>query len=101
MYPVIDMKATGIRLRRIIEQKKITAKCIQQYLGLACVQSIYRWLSGRSMPTIDHLYALSELFRMPLDDIVVGNRTYQRLDYNWSFYLRIFAYCNYMMRSVL
>lgn len=101
MYPVIDMKATGIRLRRIMEQKKITAKCIQQYLGLSCVQSIYRWLSGRSMPTIDHLYALSELFRMPLDDIVVGNRTYQRLDYNWSFYLRMSAYCNYMKRSVL
>lgn len=101
MYPVIDMEATGIRLRRIMEQKKITAKCIQQYLGLACVQSIYRWLNGRSMPTIDHLYALSELFRMPLDDIVVENRTYQRLDYNWSFYLRISAYCNYMKRSVL
>lgn len=55
MYPVIDMKATGIRLRRIMEQKKIMAKCIQQYLGLSCVQSIYRWFSGRSMPTIDHL----------------------------------------------
>ena len=26
------------------------------------------------MPTIDNLYALSELFQMPIDDLVCGNR---------------------------
>lgn len=32
------------------------------------------WLNGLSMPTIDNLYALSELFQMPIDDLVCGNR---------------------------
>lgn len=28
------------------------------------------------MPTIDHLYALSELFRLPVDELIVGSRKY-------------------------
>lgn len=32
---------------------------------------------GESMyPTINHLYALSELFRLPVDELIVGSRKY-------------------------
>lgn len=74
MFPIIDKKETGINLRRIMDMRGITAKDVQQYLGLGCVQSVYRWLDGINMPTIDNLYALSELFQVPIDDIVRGNR---------------------------
>ena len=30
--------------------------------------------AGVSMPTVDNLYALSELFKMPMDCIVCGSR---------------------------
>lgn len=92
MYPTINMKATGIRLRQIMDQKKLTAKDIQKYLGLSCVQSIYRWLNGCSMPSVDNLYALSELFQMPIDDMIVGNRTYQKQVLNLSFHARMLVY---------
>ena len=74
MFPMIDKKETGINLRRIMDMRGITAKDVQQYLDLGCVQSVYRWLDGINMPTIDNLYALSELFQVPIDDIVRGNR---------------------------
>lgn len=54
--------------------REITPKDVQEYLGLGCVQSVYRWLDGINMPTIDNLYALSELFQVPIDAIVRGNR---------------------------
>lgn len=92
MYPMINMKATGIRLRQIMNRKNITAKDIQQYLNLSCVQSVYRWLGGHSMPTVDNLYALSELLQVPIDYLIVGNRTYQIPDHNYLFYARIRAY---------
>lgn len=92
MYPIINMKATGIRLRQIMDRKNITVKDIQQYLNLSCVQSIYRWLGGYSMPTVDHLYALSGLFQVPIDYLIVGNRTYQIPNHNYLFYARINAY---------
>lgn len=74
MFPLINKKATGVNLRRIMDMRGITAKDVQEYLGLACVQSVYRWLDGINMPTIDNLYALSELFQITIDEIVCGNR---------------------------
>ena len=74
MFPTIDKKKTGIHLRKIMDDRGFTVKDIQQYLGLGSVQSVYHWLNGISMPTIDNLYALSELFQMPVDDMLCGNR---------------------------
>ena len=74
MFPIIDKRETGVNLRRIMDMCGVTAKDVQNYLGLGCVQSVYRWLEGTSMPTIDNLYALSELLQVPIDAIVCGNR---------------------------
>ena len=61
MFPIIDRKRTGIRLRRVMDERGLSVKDVQQYLELGSVQS-------------DNLYALSELFQMPIDDLVCGNR---------------------------
>ena len=74
MFPLINKRETGINLRRIMDIRGITPKDVQEYLGLGGVQSVYRWLDGINMPTIDNLYALSELFQVPIDAIVRGNR---------------------------
>lgn len=73
MFPVINLKETGINLRRIMDKRDISAKDIQEYLNLASVQSVYNWCNGINMPTIDNLYALSQLFQLPVDAIVCGN----------------------------
>ncbi|MCQ2521682.1 MAG: helix-turn-helix domain-containing protein [Lachnospiraceae bacterium] len=74
MFPVIDLKETGINLRRIMDKRGISARDVQEYLNLASVQSVYNWCRGVNMPTIDNLYALSQLFQLPIDAIVCGNR---------------------------
>ena len=75
MFPIIDKKRTGIHLRKIMDERGVSVKDVQKYLGLGCVQSVYRWLDGVNMPTIDNLYALSELLQVPIDTIVRGNRS--------------------------
>lgn len=42
MFPLINKRETGINLRRIMDMRGVTAKDVQQYLGLGCVQSVYR-----------------------------------------------------------
>ena len=74
MFPLINKRETGINLRRIMDKRGFSAKDVQEYLGLGCIQSVYRWIDGINMPTIDNLYALSELFQLPIDSIVRGNR---------------------------
>ena len=94
MFPMIDKKATGINLRKIMDRCSITVKDIQEYLGLASVQSVYHWLNGISMPTVDNLYALSELFGVPIDDMVCGNRQKRKaaVGVKGAQYKRILAY---------
>ena len=73
-YPVIDVAATGRNIKRIMERRNISVREMQEFLHLSAPQSIYHWLNGSCMPTIDNLYALSQLFKVPLDNIVIGNR---------------------------
>ena len=74
MFQLINKRETGVDLRRIMDMRGITPKDIQEYLGLSCVQSVYRWIDGINMPTIDNLYALSQWFGIPIDAIVCGNK---------------------------
>ena len=74
MFPIIDKRKTGINIRRIMDMRGLTVKDVQEYLELGSVQSIYHWINGISMPTIDNLYALSDLFHVPIDLLVCGNR---------------------------
>lgn len=99
MFPTINKKQTGINLRKIMDARGLTVKDIQQYLGLGSVQSIYHWLNGISMPTIDNLYALSELFQMSIDDMLCGNRRYIPMDTKQAQYQRLLAYYDKMKES--
>ena len=74
MFPLINKQETGVNLRRIMDMRGIAPKDVQEYLGLGCVLSVYRWIDGVSMPTIDDLYARSEMLKVPSDAIVRGNR---------------------------
>ena len=58
IFPTINLKETGINLRRIMDKRGITPKDVKKYLNLTSVQSVYNWCSGINMPTIDNLYAL-------------------------------------------
>lgn len=74
MVPVIDKRKTGVRLRQLMDERGLSVKDVQQYLGLGSVQSVYHWLNGSSLPNVDNLYILSALFQMPVDDMICGNR---------------------------
>ena len=75
MYPIIDKIKTGEKIRMLMEANGYSVNDIQEYLGLACVQSIYHWLNGSCLPSIDNLYALSDLLNVSIDDMVCGNKS--------------------------
>ena len=63
MIPVINMRETGINLRLLMDKKGISVKEVKDYLGLTSIQSVYNWLNGLNMPTIDNLYALCSIVK--------------------------------------
>lgn len=71
MYPIIDMKRTGIKLKMLLSKAGYDVKFLQEYLHLSCPQSIYRWFKGKTLPSIDNLYALSSLLAVHMEDLIV------------------------------
>lgn len=73
-YPTINLYETGQKIKAIMTRKGLSVRDVQEYLGLTTPQSVYHWINGRNLPTIDNLYALSELFSIPVDEMLSGNR---------------------------
>ena len=70
-YPVIDLAATGDNIRRLRLERGLTVREMQSYFGFEEPRAIYKWQKGESLPTVDNLYALGQLFEVPMDQIRV------------------------------
>ena len=70
-YPVIDMEKTGRNIRALRLASGYTVRDVQQWFGFENPQAVYRWQSGKSLPGIDNLCALSFLMDVTVDDILV------------------------------
>lgn len=70
----LDMLMTGEVLNHTIRKQGYTIREIQKKLKLSYPQSIYRWLSGQAMPSIDNLYKLSEILKVHMEDLLMPRR---------------------------
>ena len=70
-YPEIDTIATGKNLRILCKEKNISVRALQDTFRIASNQAIYEWFNGKSMPSLDNLFALSVLLEVPMDDILI------------------------------
>jgi len=51
--------------------KGLSVKELQDYFGFEDPQAIYKWQQGRSLPRADHLFALSVLLGVTMEQILV------------------------------
>ena len=69
--PIIDMDATGENIKRIRKSKGISVRELQDVFGFNNPQAIYKWQSGKSVPTIDNIVVLASVFGTTVNDIIV------------------------------
>jgi hypothetical protein len=69
--PTIDMVNTGKRIEKLRRARGFTVSELQECMGFNTPQSIYKWQKGKVVPTIDHLVALSSLFDVTIDEIII------------------------------
>lgn len=69
--PSIDMKRTGHNIAVLRERKRLSVKDLQSLLGFDSPQAIYKWQRGITLPNVDNLVALSAIFEVPIDEILI------------------------------
>lgn len=70
---MIDMKKTGEWLRYLCKRKNLTVADIQEKLQIASNQAIYAWFNGKTLPSLNNMYALGDLMEISVNDMVVDN----------------------------
>ena len=68
--PVINLPMTGAKINLLRKKANISVKEIQEVFGFSTPQAIYKWIHGRSLPTVDNLIILAEIFNVTVDDIL-------------------------------
>ena len=71
MFPVIDLVATGENITRLRKLRGLTVRDLQEWFGFEEPQAIYKWQKGKSLPTVDNLYALGALLEVSMEEILV------------------------------
>ena len=72
-FPVIGPVATGENIMRLRKLRGLSVRDLQNWFGFEEPQAIYKWQKGKSLPTIDNLYALGALLDVPMEDILVSS----------------------------
>ena len=79
MYLSIQPEETGERIRKLLLEQGYTIREIQGAFGFENPQAIYKWLSGKSLPSIDNFIILSRLLHTTIEDILVIDGDIPRL----------------------
>lgn len=71
MYMSIQQKETGRNIKNLISENGYTVRDVQDAMGFENPQAVYKWISGRSLPSLDNLIILSRLLHTSMEDILV------------------------------
>ena len=71
---IIDLRETGKNIERLRIEQGYSARDIAQIMGFDTPAAYYHWKNGKTLPSIEHLLVLSELFEKHIEDIIIWTR---------------------------
>ncbi len=70
-HPMIDLVKTGQNIKLLREEKGMSVQKLADFMEFEAVQAVYNWQTGKTLPSIENLKILSELFNKPMDEILI------------------------------
>ena len=68
--PVVDLNKTGQNICILRKRSGVSVRELQELLGFATPQAIYKWQHGISLPTVDNLVALASILDVSVEEIL-------------------------------
>lgn len=68
--PTIDIKQTGRKINQLRIENNLSVRDLQKVFGFTTPQAIYKWQQGTALPSLDNLVVLSEIFDVPIEEIL-------------------------------
>ena len=76
-YPIkrmdvsINMEKTGAHIKRSIKESGYTTREIMEITGVTTEQAIYKWYSGKSIPSLETQIILCKLLGLKITELLV------------------------------
>ena len=70
LIPSIDMKLTGQKITSLRTIRGLSVRELQELLGLATPQAVYKWQRGETLPSLESLAALACVLGVHIDEIL-------------------------------
>lgn len=67
----IDQEATGKRIVDLLQEGGYSRMDVMRCLGISTKQALWKWQTGRSIPSTDNLVRLSAMMGMPIEKMIV------------------------------
>ena len=78
-YPIINAAATGKNIETLRKQRGLSVRDLQDVLGFATPQAIYKWQRGTCLPSVDNLGVLAAGVRVPIDESIAIEESAQQM----------------------
>ena len=69
--PKVNIDETGKKIRSLRIKAGLSVRQLQYELGFSTPQAIYKWESGRGLPSIDNLVVIAGVLGVTIDEIIV------------------------------
>jgi transcriptional regulator with XRE-family HTH domain len=67
----------GEQLQRLREEKNLSREELAQTMNVSR-QAVYKWENDKGYPDIENLIKLSDLYNVTLDELIKGDRSFQK-----------------------
>ena len=71
--PDVNLKNTGRILKALRTRNNLTVRDLQEFFGFDYPNAIYDWEKGLKLPNMSNLIALSTLYEVSIDEILLSN----------------------------
>ena len=72
-YLSIQQKETGSRIKSLLRESGYTVRDIQNAMGFENPQAVYKWISGKCLPSLDNFLILSRLLNTSMTGIFLAS----------------------------
>lgn len=67
------MTETGSNIKNLIKENGLRIAEVQELCGFNTPQSIFKWMRGDTLPSLDNLVILAHILNVTIDEIIVIN----------------------------
>lgn len=70
-FPMINLPETGKRIKQFRIEKGISVRNLADIMQFEAVQAVYNWQEGKTLPSLENIMLLSEIFEKSFEELIV------------------------------